>query len=96
MCLCIQDLKGTMRCRRRRRERGLALATRPPDDFIDTTATEDEGSSSYLGVDFERQELRVIFEAMDKSNVFYKMLSVDQIVSPKTSTGEKMSVARTG
>ena len=61
------------------RERALVLAARPPDDFIDTTATEEEDSSCF-GVEFERQELRVIFEAMDKNNIFYKMLSVDQIV----------------
>lgn len=55
------------------------MAPSPPDDFIDTTITEVE--DSYVGVDFERQELRVIFENMDKNNVFYKMLSEDQIVS---------------
>lgn len=32
-------------------------------------------------VDFEKQELRLIFESMDKNNVFYKMLSEAQIVS---------------
>lgn len=56
------------------------MAAGPPDDFIDTTAVEEEGSS-YVGVDFERQELRVIFETMDKNNIFYKMLAEEQIVS---------------
>lgn len=32
-------------------------------------------------MDFERQELRAIFEAMDKNNVFYRMLGENQIVS---------------
>lgn len=59
-----------------------------PDDFIDTTITEEIEGSSYTGVDFERQELRVIFETMDNNNVFYKMLSEDQIVSwSKTTAG---------
>lgn len=53
---------------------------RTPDDFIDTTAVEVPGSAS-LGVDFERQELRVIFETMDRNNIFYKMLAEEQIVS---------------
>lgn len=39
------------------------------------------GESLSPNVDFERQELRVIFDSMDKNNVFYKMLSEDQIVS---------------
>lgn len=51
----------------------------PPDDFIDTTAVDVPGSES-LGTDFERQELRVIFETMDRNNVFYKMLAEEQIV----------------
>lgn len=54
----------------------------PPDDFIDTTA-EDEPGSERLAVEFERQELRVIFETMDKNNIFYKMLAEEQIVSER-------------
>ncbi|CAN0401671.1 unnamed protein product [Pylaiella littoralis] len=50
----------------------------PPDDFIDTPAGDGPGSS-FLAVDFERQELRVIFETMDRNNIFYKMLAEDQI-----------------
>ena len=46
---------------------------------------------TYLGVDFERQELGVIFEAMDENNIFYKILSVDQIVSPNKLGNEKNS-----
>lgn len=52
----------------------------PPDDFIDTTAVDEPGTEC-LAVDFERQELRVIFETMDRNNIFYKMLAEDQIVS---------------
>lgn len=59
---------------------------RTPDDFIDTTAVEVPGSAS-LGVDFERQELRVIFETMDRNNIFYKMLAEEQIVSIYLSAG---------
>lgn len=66
--------------RRRPRAQALVAAAGPPDDFIDTTAVEEEGSA-YVGVDFERQELRVIFETMDKNNLFYKMLAEEQIVS---------------
>ena len=66
--------------RRNRRAQGLVAAAGPPDDFIDTTFVEEEGST-YVGVDFERQELRVIFETMDKNNIYYKMLAEDQIVS---------------
>lgn len=65
--------------RRNRRCPGLVVAAGPPDDFIDTTFVEEEGSS-YVGVDFEKQELRVIFETMDKNNIYYKMLAEDQIV----------------
>lgn len=68
------------RPRRRARSSSLVVAAGPPDDFIDTTAVEEEGSS-YVGVDFEQQELRVIFEAMDKNNIFFKMLAEEQIVS---------------
>ncbi|CAM9431643.1 unnamed protein product, partial [Laminaria digitata] len=64
--------------RRNRHCRGLVAAAGPPDDFIDTTFVEEEGST-YVGVDFERQELRVIFETMDKNNIYYKMLAEDQI-----------------
>eukprot|EP00904_Undaria_pinnatifida_P010046 jgi/Undpi1/6171/HiC_scaffold_20.g08655.m1 len=64
--------------RRNRRAQGLVAAAGPPDDFIDTTFVEEEGST-YVGVDFERQELRVIFETMDKNNIYYKMLAEDQI-----------------
>lgn len=52
------------------------------DVIIDTTIVDDgEEGPSYIGVDFERQELRVIFETMDRNNVFYRMLSEEQIVS---------------
>lgn len=64
---------------RNHRCKGLVAAAGPPDDFIDTTFVEEEGST-YVGVDFERQELRVIFETMDKNNIYYKMLAEDQIV----------------
>lgn len=52
----------------------------PPEDFIDTSAVDEPGTEC-LAVDFERQELRVIFETMDRNNIFYKMLAVEQIVS---------------
>lgn len=68
-----------MRQRPSRQLRRAAAGAGPPDDFIDTTAVDVPGSSS--GVDFERQELRVIFETMDRNNIFYKMLAEEQIVS---------------
>ncbi|CAM9687628.1 unnamed protein product [Ectocarpus sp. 4 AP-2014] len=65
----------------------------PPDDFIDTTA-EDEPGSERLAVDFERQELRVIFETMDKNNIFYKMLAEEQIVEILQLTQALLSVKK--
>lgn len=49
------------------------------DEVIDTSISGELTPSP--NVDFERQELRLIFESMDKNNVFYKMLSEAQIVS---------------
>lgn len=69
----------TEKKRPRRRLLRAAMGTDPPDDFIDTTA-EVEPGSEFLAVDFERQELRVIFETMDRNNIFYKMLAEEQIV----------------
>lgn len=84
VALMLRLVVSTWSQRQRRSERlwraGKTLvAAAAPDDFIDTTIVEE--GESYVGVDFERQELRVIFETMDKNNIFYKMLTVDQIVS---------------
>lgn len=76
--LCTRSLLSKNKTRQQRPGRRIRRAATGPDDFIDTTAVDVPGSS--LGVDFERQELRVIFETMDRNNIFYKMLSEEQIV----------------
>ncbi|CAM9354207.1 unnamed protein product [Discosporangium mesarthrocarpum] len=47
--------------------------------FIDTTLVGEEPRGKGKGTDFERQELRVIFETMDNNNIFYKTLDTPQI-----------------
>lgn len=49
------------------------------NEIVDTSISDEQTPSP--NVDFEKQELRLIFESMDRNNVFYKMLSEAQIVS---------------